>query len=289
MESLCFIISMKSITMQTNYILSARLIDIIFDNRNKDYGAYELRNSYQKRISKALLVTAIIAGLAIGGAVLVNSLKKNDNGYLIVEGPVLTEIPPEKKIEKQKELEKPKPQEPQVKTEKFTEFKPVLDEEFETPPPAQSDLDNSKIDFVTKDGIDDDGIVGKPEEPQIPDGGNGVIEPPKTQPDQIVEIVEIDAKFTGNWKQFLEKNLNPNVPVDNSAPAGRYSIVIRFVVDKEGNVSDITPLTNQGYGMEEEAIRVLKKAAKWEPAIQNGIKVKAYRKQVIVFEVLDEG
>ena len=42
------------------------------------------------------------------------------------------------------------------------------------------------------------------------------------------------------------------------------------------------------YGMEEEAVRVLKKAAKWEPAIQNGHKVKAYRKQVIVFEVMEE-
>jgi protein TonB len=59
-------------------------------------------------------------------------------------------------------------------------------------------------------------------------------------------------------------------------------------VDKEGNVSDITPLTNQGYGMEEEAMRVLRLAAnKWEPAIQNGYKAKAYHKQMITFEVVD--
>ncbi len=57
------------------------------------------------------------------------------------------------------------------------------------------------------------------------------------------------------------------------------------MVDTEGNVSDIKPLTNHGYGLEEEAIRVLKKAAKWEPAIQNGINVKAYRKQVIILGV----
>jgi protein TonB len=77
--------------------------------------------------------------------------------------------------------------------------------------------------------------------------------------------------------------------VDNGAPAGRYSVVVQFVVDKEGNVSDIETLTHHGYGLEEEAVRVLKKATKWEPAIQNGIKVKAYRRQVITFEVNDEG
>ena len=64
--------------------------------------------------------------------------------------------------------------------------------------------------------------------------------------------------------------------------------MIQFVVDVEGNVSDIKPLTNHGYGLEQEAVRVLKKAAKWEPAIQNGVKVKAYRKQVITFQVLGE-
>jgi periplasmic protein TonB len=273
--------------MNTNNILSAPLIDIIFDNRNKDYGAYELRNSYQKRISKALLVTAIIAGLAIGGTVLANSVKKNENSFRFREGNIITEVATEKKPEKLPEPEKPKPQEPQVKTEKLTDFKIVDKQEIEMPPPSQEDLTNAKIDLFKQGGINDPGI-DKPTAPQNPGGGTGIIEPPKSEPDPIVEIVEIDAKFTGSWKQFLEKNLNPNVPVDNSAPAGRYSVIIRFVVDKEGNVSDITPLTNQGYGMEDEAVRVLKKAAKWESAIQNGLKVKAYKKQVIVFEVLDE-
>jgi protein TonB len=63
---------------------------------------------------------------------------------------------------------------------------------------------------------------------------------------------------------------------------------MQFVVELEGKVSDITAMTNHGYGFEEEAIRVLKKAAKWEPAIQNGRPVKAYRRQVIIFEVPEE-
>jgi protein TonB len=63
--------------------------------------------------------------------------------------------------------------------------------------------------------------------------------------------------------------------------------MIQFVVDLEGKVSDIKPLTNFGYGMEEEAMRVIRRATKWEPAIQNGHPVKAYRKQPVTFVIED--
>ncbi len=264
------------------------MIDIIFDGRNKEYGAYELRSKYEKRISRALLTTAILVGLAIGGTVLANSFKKPQSSYVISRCYNFMPIQDEKPVEKIPEPEKTKPQEQQIKTQKFTEFKPVEDEEFQTPPPAQVDFDDSKIGLETKTGIINNGVLDEPDSPDNLSNGSGVIEPPKEKPEEIVEIVEIDAKFSGNWKQFLEKNLNPDVPVQNNAPEGRYSVVIRFVVDKEGIVSDITPLTNHGYGMEQETVRVLRKASKWEPAIQNGLKVKAYRKQVIVFEVLND-
>ncbi|HRQ52605.1 MAG TPA: energy transducer TonB, partial [Agriterribacter sp.] len=100
--------------------------------------------------------------------------------------------------------------------------------------------------------------------------------------------VEIEAEFDGNWIRFLERTLNPNVPVDNNAPAGTYRVLMQFVVDVDGSVSDIKPLSSAGYGMEQEALRVLKKAKKWKPAFQNGIHVKAYRKQLITFIVNQE-
>ena len=60
------------------------------------------------------------------------------------------------------------------------------------------------------------------------------------------------------------------------------------IVDKEGNVSEVQALTKHGYGMEEEAVRAIKKGPKWTPAIQNGRQVKAYRNQPITF-VVNEG
>ena len=118
------------------------------------------------------------------------------------------------------------------------------------------------------------------------DGDKGVIEVQTTKvPDEPFWVVEIDAKYDGNWGRFLERNLNGEVPINNGAPAGSYTVIIQFVVDIDGSISDIKPLTNHGYGLEQEAIRVIKRSTKWEPAIQNGRQVKAYRKQPITFRV----
>lgn len=268
--------------MQINQILSAPLIDIIFDGHNKNYGAYELRKNYSKRINRALIITMTVAGLISGSVILANSSKKSTRNYRM--GPVVELTPlPDKKIED------PKPEKKQeikpVKTVIYTA--PVIKETVENPPPVNEDLDKVKIGTEKIDSGDIyTGIPG----PKEIDNGKGIITPKaETGSDEPFTSVEIEAKYPGNWKAFLERNLEANTPIDHSAPYGRYSVVVQFVVDKEGNVSDIQALTNHGYGMEEEAIRVLKKATKWEPAIQNGIKVKAYRKQVIVFVVEEEG
>jgi len=61
------------------------------------------------------------------------------------------------------------------------------------------------------------------------------------------------------------------------------------VVDKEGNITDVKALTNNGYGMEEEVVRLIKKGPQWQPASQHGRMVKAYRKQPVTFMIEDDG
>jgi protein TonB len=115
--------------------------------------------------------------------------------------------------------------------------------------------------------------------------------PPKDTATQIFENVEVEANFPGGetaWRQFLEQNLNPNVPVDNGAPAGTYTVMIQFVVNKEGLVSNIKALTHYGYGMENEVVRLLRKSPPWVPAIQKGKNVNAYRKQPVTFRITEE-
>ena len=82
--------------------------------------------------------------------------------------------------------------------------------------------------------------------------------------------------------------MDGSIPVKNGAPDGTYTVVVQFVVDKEGNISEVKPLTRHGYGMEAEVIRVIKKGPQWIPAIQFGRNVKAYRKQPVTFTVMSE-
>lgn len=115
---------------------------------------------------------------------------------------------------------------------------------------------------------------------------------PGADADQKIFVkVEEEAAFTGGiskWKSFLESNLNAGIPAQKGAPAGSYSVIIQFVVYKDGSIGDTKALTHHGYGMEAEALRVIRKSPAWTPARQNGKSVSSYRKQPITFLVSED-
>lgn len=275
--------------MEANKILNADILDLVFENRNKDYGAYELRKTYNKRILKALIITASVALLALLGSFLAKALQSKNNNFKVSEM-TLQNI----KQEEEKKMEPPPPpppkppDPPKVEMAKFTPPKIVKDEEVKEVIQENKQLEEKKIDVANQEGVKDDNLATPT---QIDEGKQVIEEKKEDDENKVFEKVEIDAAFPGGeaaWRKFLEKNLNPSTPVDNGAPAGSYTVWVQFIVDKEGNVSDIKSLTNQGYGMEAEAMRVLKKATKWVPAQQNGRYVKAYRKQPITFVVEEQ-
>ncbi len=272
--------------MDTNKILSADILDLIFDDRNKEYGAYELRKTYHTRVTKSLVFTGAFITLIFTGVALANKLTPNNiPDFFIREEVTIANITPEEKVPD------PLPEPPErtepipVQRERFTQIEIVADENVVEPPPTLEDLRNAKIDVIKQAGVIDNDLV----EIQPFDNSKDLIEEKITkESDSPLEFVEINARFDGNWEKFLLRNLNAQTPVDNNAPAGNYKVLIQFVVDIDGTVSDLKPLTNLGYGLEQEAIRVLKKAKNWEPAIQNGRQVKAYRIQAITFRVTGE-
>jgi periplasmic protein TonB len=275
--------------MEANKILTADILDLIFEDRNKAYGAYELRKAYNKRITAALLITAGVALLVFIASFVAKNI--NPRSAQIEKAEVVLE---EINMEEEKKVEPPPPpppkqEPPKVEMTKFTPPKIVEDEEVkkEDIPPEVEKLEDTKIDVVSQEGIKDEGLAAPP-----PDEGKQVVEAPKVEDEnKIFEKVEVDAEYPGGnaaWRRFLERNLNAQIPADAGAPPGNYTVNIRFIVDKQGNVSDIRATTNHGYGMEEEAIRVLKRATKWTPAVQNGRQVNAYRSQPITFQVTSE-
>jgi protein TonB len=274
--------------MEANKILSADILDLIFEDRNKDYGAYELRKTYNRRIIRALVITASVALLALLGSVLASTMKSSGKKKEKISEVTLQDIKQEEKKIEPPPPPPPKPEPPKVEMKQFTPPVVKKDEEVEKPPPPVEKLDEVKISDVNQEGIKDMGI---PEPANIDEGKKIVEEKKEEDENKIFDKVEIEASFPGGdakWRRYLEQNCNGQVATDNGAPPGTYTTVVQFVVDKEGNISDVRSLTNHGYGMEQEAMRVIQKGPKWNPAVQNGRQVKAYRKQPITFQVSEE-
>lgn len=274
--------------MEANKILTSDLLDLIFEDRNKDYGAYDLRKTYPKRIKNSLLFTTAVAVLAIGVSLLASNINDSKKNKVKMQEITLTEVKQEEKKIIPPPPPPPKVEPPKVEMKQFTP--PVIkkDEEVQKPPPQQEELKDVKIDIKDQEGIKDDKIAT----PVIIDEGKQIVEVKKEDDEnKIFDKVEIEASFPGGdskWRQYLERNCNGQVATDNGAPEGTYTTMIQFVVDKEGNISDVRALTNHGYGMEKEAMRTIQKGPKWNPAIQNGRQVKAYRRQPITFQVQGE-
>lgn len=165
--------------------------------------------------------------------------------------------------------------------------------------------DNSVLQNINPENINSIQIIkGAPAIAKYGDKGrNGVIEittkkinettlPDKNSDDnKVFEKVELAPSFPGGheaWKRYLERTLGGFNPADSGASAGEYPVIAQFIVDKEGNISDIKTLTHFGHAMEDKVIEIIKKGPKWEPAIQNGHKVKAYVKQPVTFVVQEE-
>lgn len=130
------------------------------------------------------------------------------------------------------------------------------------------------------------------------DGKNGVIKVTlKSSNDQMLQGVQIfstvqeEPKFDGGkeaWAKFLQENLNKGLPVDKGAPPGKYTVVLSFIVDTKGKVSNVEAENDPGYGTAEEAVRVMKLSPNWVPAKQNGKPVVYKHKHTITYMVSED-
>ena len=268
--------------MEAVNILSADVLDIIFDARNKEYGAYDLRKNYQRRLMKALASMLLVVVLLLITYLLVAAAKPKDMKLIVscvlelqkVDPPAQKVVPPPP----------PPPPPSSVKMLDYTAPLIVKNNVDVVEMPEQDDLTNAKIGTVNTQGTDDMGVVGPPVET-----AKAVVDVPKKQDgdDGGFVPIEVESKYPGGmsaWSAFLNRNLNyPQDAIDNQVQG---TVVVQFIVDAEGNISNITAIS----GPEElrsSAIVVIKKSGKWEPALQNGRHVKSYKKQPITFKFVE--
>ena len=272
--------------MDINKILNADILDIIFDGKNKQYGAYELRKTYNNRITKAMLITAGIALLVFLGSVFANIMGKEKKQSFDVIDTQMAEIKKEAPPPVVPPPPPPKPPPPpEINQVKFTPPKIVKDEEVKPDEKIEEIKEDQKISTKTVESDNKEQIVQAP----VEDKGTQIVEVKKEDDEnKIFNKVEVEAAFPGGdaaWRNYLQKNLNPDVPVENGASEGTYTVIVKFVVSKDGSLSDVTCESDPGHGMCAEAMRVIKKTKNWTPAIQNGRNVNAYRRQPITFQV----
>jgi hypothetical protein len=108
---------------------------------------------------------------------------------------------------------------------------------------------------------------------------------------KVFTSVQIEAEFPGgatSWAKYLQRNLNDSLPSKNGAPIGKYTVTVSFLIDKNGNISQVVAENDPKYGTAEEAIRVIEKGPAWKPAVQNGHNVPFRKKQEITFVVKDK-
>ncbi len=266
--------------MDANNILTANLLDILFEGKNKAYGAYELRKTYNKRISASLVITLSVIALLLIASAIPNNSSPNDvfhapeTSTLVVQPPPTILPPP---------LPKPTLPPPPVAT--IADVKPLIvkDNLVVKPPPDIQQMIDAKIDFKTAMGPKDDGsIIALPIDVT---GSQVVAQPLKKQNEDSVFIgVEIDATFPGGpsaWTKYVSKAVQGNIDEFSESDYG--TCMVRFIVDKTGKVSHVEATNMKNTKLAEIAINAIRKGPDWIPAQQNGRYVNAYRFQPVTF------
>jgi protein TonB len=155
-------------------------------------------------------------------------------------------------------------------------------------PPTNQEVENARIGNATVDGTADVGIQGPPAGSGI---GSGVVEAPPAhtiREDSVYMDVQIESSYPGGpqaWIRFLQKNFHTPEQAISEGTGG--TVVVQFIVDKDGKVSEVKAISGPE-ALQAEAVRVIKRSGQWSVAIQNGRKVNSYKRQPIIVELQDQ-
>lgn len=249
-------------------IIKNTWLDIVFEGRNKIYGAYELRKSNNKTTVKALIIGSIIFSFAVAAPLIASFLPDSGENEVDNNVKIATVKLPPKKEEVKPNQPPPPPPPPKVDQVKFT--KPVVAkaEEVTEDPPKIEDLKDKKVGNETIKG-DPDAVLTV-DEPV----GTGPVSQVVEEDNSVYNTAGIEVKpdFPGGMDKFYKFVGNNYKTPEEEGLKGK--VYVTFVVEKDGSLTDIKVLRDIGYGTGAEAIRVLKKCPKWTPGEQNGKKVR---------------
>ncbi|RYY68395.1 MAG: hypothetical protein EOO13_12435 [Chitinophagaceae bacterium] len=263
--------------MNKEDILKSDLLDLIFDKRNKNYGAYELRKHYKRRLLKSLAIAFVLTG---GIAAFISfakeeklitrifDIEETENVALAV-----VELPKKPEVPKVPETPKPPTSAQKVPQERFLENMVITDDPTEADK-LPSNLDNAAIgSSTTTEGVYTGRVYVDP--PAVIDAGGGNV-PAKIDRETPRAVVDIMPSYPGGinaLRKFLEKNLKSFDDIETGASI---SVKITFIVGYDGKLKGFQLMEDGGDMYNKEVIRVLKKMPEWIPGKAQGENVSVY-------------
>ena len=268
--------------MKPDKILQTDMLDILFENRNKAYGAYVLRKDYNGRLFKA---TGIMVGMVFL-FIAFNYWKSDSPTPSILS---VINIPPDVIID-QVDIIKPPIVDPPHPPASIQHTTPVFSDNVAATIPEITDLDNDvQIGTQNIDGPPASESSLSP--PSSENVGNGIVpKAPEEKEPPVYVTAQVMPEYPGGetaMRRFLQRNLR--FDFDGQEPGSRVIIKCRFVVDKEGNVTSIEIAQSGGRPeYDKEVTRVVTKMPAWKPGSQNGKNVAVYFTLPVVVEVPEQ-
>ncbi|NML58727.1 energy transducer TonB [Chryseobacterium cheonjiense] len=255
------------------------LDEIVFENRNKEYGAYDLRHQYPKLLTKSFIVgTAIFLVLALSPFIYLTIKRLTEPPKQEVKADLINILEDDPIIEQPKEEEPPPP--PPPKEEEKIEIiqnvvpEPVKAPKIETPPPPISKQLETTTGLVNQEGVKAPAYTPPPPPPSTGTKASTAEVKPQVSDTQVYTEVEQTAEFPGGINAFRNKVASN---FDGSAMNGDEGTVkaeVTFVVERDGSITDVKA-SGGNSDFNAEAIRTIKSIKnKWTPAKINGQSVR---------------
>ena len=275
--------------------------DIIFAEKNKEFGAYQIRKKSDKRHNMAMLymlMRLVVVFCLILGLNKYSAYRAEKAALELQEQRekmMAAQIAQEEEVEEQEEPEEQKFEQPEVTvpeevlaTVQVTQIAIVDADQVKN---EVMDMDTQKEDntargVVTQEGSDDadkfkavqEQVVVKEPEPEV-----------KHKEEEIFVAVEQQAEFPGG-QAALMKWLSQNVRYPETAQQNDVQgrVIVKFVVEKDGSIGATTILKGVDKDLDREALRVVKKMPKWQPGKNNGVAVRSYFNLPVVFKLQNQ-
>ena len=262
-------------------LIDNRWSDLMFENRNKEYGAYVLRRQTTARNIKSIIAVLIIFALVMVYMVAKNAYDDYQKAHMaqtqVTELTALQEQKKEAKVERKEIVKQEKVEQVVEKVKSSIKFTaPVIKKDDEVRPEdemkSQDEIMNSKVavGFATVIGNDENGEVLKAKEALVTEPVK-----PKEEENKVFDVVEQMPSFPGGMNalmDYLRKAIKYPPVAEENGIQGR--VVCTFVVERDGSVTDVRVAKSVDPSLDKEAVRVVSAMPKWIPGKQNGQSVR---------------